>query len=79
MPSNSSRPAADQAAITISSTHPFSAGAGSRAATKGAATARRNKQERRVERLALIDAQIADGTLVVRQMPAADRRPRPAV
>jgi hypothetical protein len=40
---------------------------------KGATTARRRKEERRVEALRQIRAQIEDGTLVVRQMPAAER------
>ena len=80
MPSKSSLSAADQAGIPISHTYrPLSAAARSRAAAKGVATAQRHRQERRVERLALIDAQIADGTLVVRQMPVAQRKPDPVV
>jgi hypothetical protein len=39
-----------------------------RAATKGAATARRHKEERRADRLDEIRRQIADGTLVIRRM-----------
>lgn len=38
------------------------------ASQKGAATVRRHKQEQRAESLDQIRAQIADGTLVVRQM-----------
>jgi hypothetical protein len=78
MSSQSSLPAADQAPITITHTHRLpSAAARSRAAAKGVATAQRHRQEQRVERLALIDAQIADGTLVVRQMPVAQRKANP--
>ena len=59
------------------------ADARSRAATKGAATLRRHREERRADSLAQIRSQIADGTLVVRQMPVAkrnapDRTTRPA-
>jgi hypothetical protein len=41
-------------------------------AQKGVATVRRHKDERRAELLHDIDAQIANGTLVVRQMTAAE-------
>jgi anti-sigma28 factor (negative regulator of flagellin synthesis) len=40
-------------------------------ATKGAATLRRHREEQRADKLAQIRAQIADGTLVVRQMTVA--------
>jgi hypothetical protein len=46
----------------------------SRAAAKGAATLRRHRQERRADSLAQIRSQIADGTLVVRQMTVAERK-----
>lgn len=46
----------------------------SRAALKGAETQRRHEQERRTESLEDIRSQIADGTLVVRQMTAAQRK-----
>jgi hypothetical protein len=37
-------------------------------ATKRAATLLRRKEERRADRLAQMDAQIADGTLIIRRM-----------
>ena len=43
------------------------------AAQRGVATARRRQQDRRDESLRQIRAQIADGTLVVRQMSSAER------
>ena len=43
-------------------------------ATKGAATLRRRREEQRAERLDQIHDQIADGTLVVRQMTAAQHK-----
>jgi hypothetical protein len=46
----------------------------SRSAKKGAATSQRRKEERRAERLDEIRAQVADGTLVVRQMTGAQHR-----
>lgn len=46
-------------------------GARTRSAQKGAATVKRHKEEQRVERLLDMRAQIADGTLVVRQMTVA--------
>jgi hypothetical protein len=45
----------------------------SKAAQKGAATVKRRKEERRVERLDEIQDQVADGTLVIRQMTSAER------
>jgi hypothetical protein len=42
-------------------------------AQKGAATVRRHRQDRRAESLRQIREQIADGTLVIRQMTAAER------
>jgi hypothetical protein len=44
----------------------------SRSAAKTAATVRRRKEERRTDKLDQIQDQIADGTLVVRQMSAAE-------
>jgi hypothetical protein len=44
------------------------------AAAKGVATTRRHKRERRTDALDHIRAQIADGTLVVRQMGAAEHK-----
>jgi signal transduction histidine kinase len=52
---------------------PQSASARSRAAAKGVATLERHRQERRAESLARMQAQIDDGTLVVRQMTTAER------
>jgi hypothetical protein len=43
-------------------------------AEKGAATVRRRKGERRAARLDQIRAQMADGTLVVRQMTVAEHQ-----
>jgi hypothetical protein len=43
------------------------------AAQKGAATLRRHAADRRAESLRRIREQIADGTLVIRQMTAAER------
>jgi hypothetical protein len=43
-------------------------------AQKGVATVRRHKDERRAELLHDIDAQIANGTLVVRQMTDAEHK-----
>jgi anti-sigma28 factor (negative regulator of flagellin synthesis) len=66
--------------MTSKSSTPNTRGAGktgsterSRSATKGAETLRRNKAERRADKLVEIRAQIADGTLVVRQMTVAER------
>lgn len=44
------------------------------AAAKGVATTRRHKQEQRTDALAHIRRQVADGTLVVRQMTAAEHK-----
>ncbi len=43
-------------------------------AEKGAATVKRHKQERRADKLDQMLAQIADGTLIVRQMTIANTR-----
>jgi anti-sigma28 factor (negative regulator of flagellin synthesis) len=44
------------------------------ASAKGAATLQRHREERRADSLSQIRAQIADGTLVVRQMTADEHR-----
>lgn len=67
MPSESSTPHTEDANASISGEAPVSS------AQKGAATVRRHKQDRRDESLRQIRAQIADGTLVVRQMTAVER------
>ena len=51
----------------------MSSDAPTNAAQKGAATVRRHAQDRRAESLRRISDQIADGTLVIRQMTAAER------
>jgi hypothetical protein len=64
----------DEANVTIQRVgRPPVAPARSRAQAKGAATVQRNARERRASRLADIRAQIANGTLVVRQMTPAER------
>jgi hypothetical protein len=74
MPSQAPPTFADQANVTSSSPRqPLSAAARSRASTRAVATVQRHRQERRAESLAQIQAQIADGTLVVRQMTTAER------
>ena len=73
MPSTST-PLADEADVTIQqAARTPTASTGSRAAAKGAATVRRRAQERRASSLADIRAQIAAGTLIVRQMTPAER------
>jgi anti-sigma28 factor (negative regulator of flagellin synthesis) len=52
---------------------PMSSDAQINSAQKGAATVRRHRQDRRAESLRQIREQIADGTLVIRQMTAAER------
>jgi hypothetical protein len=49
-----------------------------RGTAKGLATARRHREKRRAERLAEIDEQIADGTLIIRQITDAEHEPAPA-
>ena len=67
-------PFADEANVTIQDARrPPAAGARSRGSAKGAATVQRHARERRASSLADIRAQIADGTLVVRQMTPAER------
>jgi hypothetical protein len=67
MPSKSSIRSIEDANVLMSSGAPTSA------AQKGAATVRRNAADRRAESLRRIRDQIADGTLVIRQMTAAER------
>jgi hypothetical protein len=74
MPNEASVPLTDSAEVTNSKAQQqHSASARSRAAAKGVATSERHKQERRAESLARMQAQIEDGTLVVRQMTTAER------
>jgi hypothetical protein len=74
MLNQASVPLADAAEVTKSKARrPNSASARSRAAAKGVATLERHKKERRAESLARMQAQIEDGTLVVRQMTTAER------
>jgi hypothetical protein len=69
MPTGSSTPKPDSpAGTTPEGTHAVLDDARSRAGAKAAATLRRHKEERRVASLSQIQAQIAAGTLVVRQM-----------
>jgi anti-sigma28 factor (negative regulator of flagellin synthesis) len=78
MPSESSTPIADEANVASPNTlQPPRRDARSRAAAKGAATIQRHKEERRADNLAQIRAQIANGTLVVRQMTIAERKQHP--
>jgi hypothetical protein len=71
---STSTPLAPEARVTIPMTRrPRSADAQSRASIKGQATVKRHKRERRADSLAQIRAQVADGTLVVRQMTPAER------
>jgi signal transduction histidine kinase len=78
MPSQAALPFADEANVTIANMRrPLSADARSRAAAKGVATLQRHARERRADSLARIRAQIADGTLVVRQMTTAERKAAP--
>jgi anti-sigma28 factor (negative regulator of flagellin synthesis) len=72
MPTESSTPNTDPPNESIANDpRPLATDARTSAATKGAATLRRHKEQRRAERLSEIRAEIADGTLVVRQMTAA--------
>jgi len=75
MPSESSLPTTDPVEDTTPSIRrTVPEDARSRGAAKGAATLRRHKEERRAESLAQISAQIANGTLVVRQMTTEQRQ-----
>jgi hypothetical protein len=78
MRGESSTPNADQANLRTSDVVQLLAGdARSRSAAKGAATLLRHKAEQRADRLSQMRAQIADGTLVVRQMTTAQRMAAP--
>jgi hypothetical protein len=69
MPTGSSTPKPAQPKEAIpGGPHAVADDARSRAGAKAAATLRRHKEERRVDSLSQIRAQIAAGTLVVRQM-----------
>lgn len=74
MPSQVSTSKADQPNLRIS--HALRSVAGAEPAlsgiAKGVATVQRRKAERRTDKLEQIRAQIADGTLIVRQVTAAD-------
>jgi hypothetical protein len=72
MPSKSAATNDIQADATSSNALRGAGDARTRSAVKGAATVRRHKEEQRADSLALIRAQIADGTLVVRQMSATE-------
>jgi hypothetical protein len=67
MPSESSIANTEDATPSMSGDAPLNS------AQKAAATIRRRTQNRRVETLREIREQIADGTLVIRQMTAAER------
>ena len=71
MRNDSPTPNADKAAVPVASTPLLAATAPTIAAQKGAATSRRHKAQRRADRLEEIRVQIANGTLVVRQMTVA--------
>jgi hypothetical protein len=71
MPSESSTPTVEPA--RPNSGLPVVPDARSRSAAKGVATVLRRKEERRADSLAAMREQIADGTLVVRQMTSAER------
>jgi hypothetical protein len=58
--------------VTTSNTPPRIDEQRSRSAAKTAETVKRRKEERRTDKLDQIQDQIADGTLVVRQMTAAE-------
>lgn len=71
MTSESAEPKADQAKAITRDADGLPAGdLRARSAQKGAATIRRHKEERRADKLDHIRSQIADGSLVVRQMTA---------
>jgi len=75
MPSQSPTPNTDQANVTISTALPLLAGdPPTSPAQKAAATLLRHKEERRAHSLDQIRTQIADGTLVVRQMTVAQHK-----
>jgi hypothetical protein len=67
MPSESSIPKTEDVNASRSDDAPMNS------AQKAAATIRRRTQNRRAETLREIRAQVADGTLVIRQMTTAER------
>jgi hypothetical protein len=67
MPSKLSVANAEGANVSMSTKPPMNSG------EKAAATVRRRTQERRTETLREIREQVADGTLIVRQMTSAER------
>jgi anti-sigma28 factor (negative regulator of flagellin synthesis) len=74
MLNSSSTPDANQRHTPVSNRiHASSAGPAISPRNKGRETELRHQNERRLERLSDIREQIADGTLVVRQMTAAER------
>jgi hypothetical protein len=74
MPSGSSIPKPEPTERPIpAGPHVVPDDARSRAGVKAAATLRRHKEERRIDSLTQIRAQIAAGTLVVRQMTPEQR------
>lgn len=74
MPSQVSTSKADQPNLRISHAPPPVADARPALSgiAKGVATVQRRKEERRTDKLEQIRAQIADGTLIVRQITAAE-------
>lgn len=76
MPSQVSSPKADRPDLRTSRGFPPVAGAGAPLSgiAKGVATVQRRKAERRTDKLELIRAQIADGTLIVRQIALDDHK-----
>jgi hypothetical protein len=71
---SSSRPDSGERHAPVSNhTRSSPSGVATRPRTKGRETELRHQKERRDDRLSDIRAQIADGSLVVRQMTAAER------
>jgi hypothetical protein len=65
---------AGKAHVTLRNSLGFPTAGTTSPAQKGAATLLRHKNERRVDRLDEIRAQIANGTLVIRQMTDAEHK-----
>jgi anti-sigma28 factor (negative regulator of flagellin synthesis) len=75
MPSKPTAPSTEQAnASNTSKPSPSPADVATGAAQKRAATLLRHKQETHADRLEQMRHQIANGTLVVRYMPVAERK-----
>ena len=72
MPSKSSTPNPDRAGLPGSNAPGLQGEDERRAAKKAVGTLRRHREARRADRLAEIRVEIANGTLVVRQMTAAE-------